>query len=104
MLYFVVKYFSITAFSLDICEIIVDIVVWEKLTERSSEMGVLQCDRKDCENIMCYRHSAIYGYICGECFEELVASKTPIEVFMEKSKTCRGNSQFTREYYEDVFK
>ena len=36
-------------------------------------MGVMECDRHDCQNIMCKR--TIDGtecyYICDECFEEL---------------------------------
>jgi hypothetical protein len=35
-------------------------------------MGVLACDRRGCENIMCDRCSSIHGYICNECFDELV--------------------------------
>ena len=37
-------------------------------------MGVLNCNRRGCENIMCDRHSITYGYICDECFEELIRS------------------------------
>ena len=40
-------------------------------------MGVMRCDRGDCENILCDRYSYEYGYICDECFEELKAH-TPI--------------------------
>jgi len=39
-------------------------------------MGVMRCDRYRCENIMCDRYSIDYGSICGECFDELEASKT----------------------------
>jgi hypothetical protein len=35
-------------------------------------MGVLRCSRGDCENVMCDRVSHNYGYICNECFEELI--------------------------------
>ena len=35
-------------------------------------MGVMSCSRRDCEHIMCDRYSTKYGYICDECFEELV--------------------------------
>jgi len=46
-------------------------------------MGVLECARRDCENIMCDRYSPEYGYICDECFEELVeAGPVDIESFM----------------------
>ena len=35
-------------------------------------MGVMTCYRKGCDNIMCNRYSANYGYICDDCFKELV--------------------------------
>jgi len=48
-------------------------------------MGVLPCYRRGCENIMCYRYSHRYGYICNECFDELVklGADTNIEEFMD---------------------
>lgn len=51
-------------------------------------MGVLACDRYKCENIMCDLLSYNFGYICGECFGELVESgyKTDIEDFMNSPK------------------
>ena len=50
-------------------------------------MGVLACDRAGCVNIMCDRLSGHYGYICDECFEELVArgAMTDIANFMASS-------------------
>jgi len=35
-------------------------------------MSVLRCNRRGCDGIMCGRLSRTFGYICGECFEELV--------------------------------
>lgn len=35
-------------------------------------MGVLACSRSGCENVMCDRYSHKYGYICDDCFEELI--------------------------------
>ena len=51
-------------------------------------MSVLACDRNGCENIMCDRLSPVYGYICGECFEELIKSgaETSTEEFMKSIK------------------
>jgi len=59
-------------------------------------MGVLACDRKGCDNIMCDRLSHRYGYICNDCFEELVNRistqenrgllVTAIEEFMDSDK------------------
>lgn len=43
-------------------------------------MGVLQCDRASCENIMCDRYSNIYGYICNDCYEELINSDVDISI------------------------
>ena len=40
-------------------------------------MGVMECSRKDCPNIMCDTDTS-EGYICRECqteFEELVGSE-----------------------------
>lgn len=33
---------------------------------------IMQCGRKGCENILCSRYSEKHGYICGECFDELI--------------------------------
>ncbi len=54
-------------------------------------MGVLHCARNGCSNIMCDRYSYTYGYICNECFEELVSS--------DKYDTFKGfmNSQKQKE-------
>lgn len=35
-------------------------------------MGVLECSRSGCPNIMCNHYSHRYGYICDDCFNELV--------------------------------
>lgn len=50
-------------------------------------MGVLACDRESCENIMCSRYSSRYGYICHECFDELLATEDMgMREFMETPK------------------
>lgn len=51
-------------------------------------MSVLSCDRRGCDNIMCHRLSTVHGYICNECFEELVQSgpETRVETFMATDK------------------
>ena len=38
-------------------------------------MAYHECDKGDCRNIICNRGSDI-GYICNECFEELVREFT----------------------------
>ena len=52
-------------------------------------MRVLSCNRKSCENIMCDRFSYKYGYICDECFDELIylGWETDISNFMRSDKT-----------------
>ena len=62
-------------------------------------MGVLACDRYKCKNIMCDRHSYHYGYICNECFEELVnlGPETNIASFMDREqKRCQRDASFAR--------
>ena len=51
-------------------------------------MSVLACQRRGCENIMCDRYSYEYGYICDDCFTELVSLgvETNIDFFMESTK------------------
>jgi hypothetical protein len=50
-------------------------------------MGVMPCNREDCEHAMCDRYSDEYGYICSYCFEELVALGTwDIQHFMDTPK------------------
>ena len=67
-------------------------------------MGVLACDRKDCENIMCDRYSDDYGYICHECYDELISSgpTTNIKKFMETPKQPNEENQ-SRARYEAEF-
>lgn len=36
-------------------------------------MGVMGCFRNNCESIMCDRYSSEHGYLCNDCFEELVS-------------------------------
>ena len=30
------------------------------------------CNRRGCHNAMCDRYSDLFGYICDECFDEIV--------------------------------
>jgi len=58
-------------------------------------MGAMECDRNWCENVMCDRYSLEHGYICDECFDELV-SKGPeqnIEDFMSSRKRKNKNKE-----------
>ena len=59
-------------------------------------MSVLACNRLGCENIMCDRYSYKYGYICNECFNELLSTQDlTIEEFMD---TCKDDGGATPEY------
>lgn len=51
-------------------------------------MGVLACNRRGCRNIMCDRYSHEHGYICRECFNELVSLgvDTNVAEFMDSQK------------------
>ena len=66
----------------------------------------MQCDRKGCENIMCDRYSLTHGYICYDCYEELINSDKPIVVFMNTRKTQFNNNSKTswEEYLESEFR
>jgi hypothetical protein len=67
-------------------------------------MGVLSCDRNGCNNIMCDRHSREYGYICSECFDELIesGSETNIANFMQ-SRKGHVNKEAARARFEIEF-
>ena len=67
-------------------------------------MGIKICYRKSCENTMCDRYSKEYGYICDECFDELVKSGplTRIDLFMQTSKK-EVNNNLAYNRYNEVF-
>lgn len=67
-------------------------------------MSVLACCRRDCPNIMCDRLSGEHGYICHECFEELVSLgvQTDINVFLDSPKK-NANKDAARAYFETIF-
>ena len=69
-------------------------------------MGVLQCYRRGCQNIMCDRYSSTYGYICNECFDELMilGVDTNVEDFMNTHKqTVRKQINDTYNLYNTLF-
>lgn len=68
-------------------------------------MGVLACDRKGCENIMCDNVSHERNeYLCGECKQELkVGGFTDIDDFMGKEKPSYGDNFAWEEYVDKVF-
>ena len=68
-------------------------------------MSVLNCNRRDCDNVMCDLYSSRYGYICHSCFTELVDSgaETNIEEFMEGQKQP-SNTEEALARYSVVFR
>ncbi len=66
-------------------------------------MGVLSCDRYNCDNVMCDRHSRRFGYICYECFSQLLDSNLSIERFMETDKQLFNKSDSRRSELENEF-
>jgi hypothetical protein len=68
-------------------------------------MGVLNCNRNGCTNVMCDRISQIHGYICNDCFNELVASgpETNIEIFMNTPKRNPINLDAARARFDVEF-
>lgn len=44
-------------------------------------MSVLTCDRLGCYNVMCDRLSHEYGYICNDCFDELVSLGATVDIY-----------------------
>jgi len=69
-------------------------------------MGVLACSRSCCTNIMCDRYSCEYGYLCDECFEELVSRGIiDIESFFNEDKKNKFNRFDAIEaYYNEIFR
>lgn len=73
-------------------------------------MGVRHCARKGCEAIMCDRYSSAYGYICDNCFDELVClgARASASAFLtsEPDTSVRDGASWTawssvfREYVE----
>ena len=67
-------------------------------------MGVLRCNRRGCENIMCDRYSHEHGYICNECFSEFVrATGTDSYDFMKSEKGHEVIEQDREEYCNNIF-
>ena len=62
-------------------------------------MSVMPCARNGCKNIMCNRYSFIYGYICIDCFNELISlgPETNIITFFDiPKKTINTEAAYAR--------
>lgn len=68
-------------------------------------MGVMRCNRSNCENIMCERYSEAHGYLCRECYEELVGRgvTTAIHTFMSEDCSQRVNVGAAEAYFGAIF-
>lgn len=49
-------------------------------------MGLMICNRKGCYRVMCDLYSHKFGYICSNCYHELIESKMEIKDFMQTAK------------------
>lgn len=69
-------------------------------------MSVLACSRQDCDGIMCEYFSYEYGYLCSDCFNELVASgpETNIKSFLRSPKKPESNENEALARFSAVFK
>ena len=68
-------------------------------------MGVMECDRRGCESVMCNRHSHTYGYICNDCFNELVSLGVRVDIseFMDSPASGGNERDFAEAYFNEVF-
>lgn len=67
-------------------------------------MSVLECSRRGCENIMCDRYSREYGYICYDCFRELVrVNPSDIDAFMD-TKPNFAEQENVLEKFDKIFR
>jgi hypothetical protein len=68
-------------------------------------MGSMGCNRIGCESVLCDRYSADHGYICDECFDELVANGLTVDIedFMNSLKMKGLNNDAVRKYFEVIF-
>lgn len=68
-------------------------------------MSVCSCYRKNCNNIA-DRYSDCHGYICNECFSELVLKRDSISVeeFMKSEKPNESPKDMDfYEFYGEIF-
>ena len=68
-------------------------------------MGVMTCMRGDCEHIMCDRYSSQYGYLCDDCFDELVriGPGADIEWYMDGSLVESFSIDASRAFFNEIF-
>ncbi len=65
-------------------------------------MGVMRCQRGTCSHILCDRYSDVFGYICDDCYDEMVfTGTTDIEGFMESPEPPSMHPG--SDYYKKLF-
>lgn len=69
-------------------------------------MGVLNCDREGCENIMCDFYSDTFGNLCYDCLQELksLSGSMTISQFMNSPANTYKRSYEWENYVESEFK
>lgn len=65
-------------------------------------MSVMPCSRAGCVNILCDRYSDVYGYICTECYEELVNSNR-VDIYAFMKQTISIADDVPNEFYKKIF-
>ena len=70
--------------------------------EQEGALDYHTCSRKGCTTKKCTRHSVKYGYICHDCFLELIRNGASISIagFMSRRKLTQEEEQV----YFEVFK
>jgi len=70
-------------------------------------MSVLACNRGNCDHVMCDRHSNEYGYICSDCFNDLIklGIHTDIAAFMRTNPPKPGDlkEEYPYELFHSLF-
>jgi hypothetical protein len=74
-------------------------------------MGVNECDRRGCENIMCSHLSRRHGYLCSDCLTELYHTELrfsspsqTIKLFMLTERGECERMQIPSEFVDSEFR
>ena len=69
-------------------------------------MGVRNCSRMNCQRILCDRYSDTFGYVCDNCFEELVemGPLSNIDHLMGHQQKNGLPEKVSRDYFSKIFK
>ena len=64
-------------------------------------MGVMECNRIGCDTILCDRLSNEFGYICSECFDEMVKMNIDPKIFMKIRKGYTFPNSYDYQYEKE---